>query len=458
MFSDRERNSGGMNGPPMLIRPEQRFLFGYYILIILIGSLLLMLPFSWNGKGNLNYIDAVFTSTSAVCVTGLITVDTAQYTLFGKIVIMLLIQAGGLGIIGFTTLYLALPSLRISLKHRKLVKELYLDDVETEPRSIMKQIIFITLIIEFMGAVCLWIGFTPTLKDNALFAAIFHSISAFCNAGFSTLSANLEGYVDNPIVNITIMGLIVLGGLGFMVIRDIAKKLSGKKRHLALHTRIVLVTTACLIVFGAIVFFMLEYNNAYQGLTFPQKIMAAFFQSVTPRTAGFDTIPQGHLTEPSKFFTLPLMFIGASSGSTGGGIKTTTFAILLLLSIFGSRRGGDIIIGKRRLPASLLANAAMFMLKIVMILFVCIFAMCAIELMFFPGPGKDVLSLTFDAFSAFGTVGLSLGVTPSLSVFGKIILIILMFIGKAGLVAMALISPDPRFKDKNYPSGEVLIG
>jgi trk system potassium uptake protein TrkH len=444
----------------MLIRPEKRFLFSYYIIIIGLGSLLLMLPFSWNGKDNLHYIDALFTSTSAVCVTGLITVDTAQYSIFGKIVIMLLIQAGGLGIIGFTTLYLAIPSLRLSLKHRRLVKELYLEDVETEPRNIMKQIIFITLLIECIGAVLLWIGFAPALGGDAPLTAVFHSISAFCNAGFSTMSNNLEGFVGNPIVNITIMGLVILGGLGFMVIRDVAKKLGGKKRLLALHSRIVLVTTACLILAGATVFFLLEYNHAYARLNFGEKVMAAFFQSVTPRTAGFDIVNTGSLTEPSKLFTLPLMYIGASSGSTGGGIKTTTFAVILLLSLFGSRRGGEIVVGKRRLPASLLSNAAIFMLKIIMLLFICIFAMCVVELLFFPGPRKDILTLTFEAFSAFGTVGLTLGATPTLSVFGKLILIFLMFEGKAGLVAMALTSPELRFDEKNFhhPSGEVLIG
>ncbi|MBN2353259.1 MAG: potassium transporter [Spirochaetales bacterium] len=444
----------------MLIRPEKRFLFSYYIIIILVGSILLSLPFSWNGKGSLSYIDAFFTSASAVCVTGLITVDTAQFSLFGKIIILLMIQAGGLGIIGFTTIYLAIPSLRLSLKHRMLVKELYLDDVEFEPQNIMKQIVFITLLIEFIGAVFLWIGFAPTLKENAPLAAIFHSISAFCNSGFSIFSTSMEGFVGNPIVNFTVMGLVILGGLGFMVIRDIAKRVSGKKRRLALHSRIVLVTSLCLILLGAVAFFALEYNNAYARLNPGEKVMAAVFQSVTPRTAGFDTVTQSKLSAPSKLLTLPLMYIGASSGSTGGGIKTTTFAVILLMALFGSRRGGEIVVGGRRLPASLLSNAAIFMLKIFMILFVSLFVMSVVELVFFPGPGKDLFNLTFEAFSAFGTVGLSQGVTPNLSVFGKLILVFLMFEGKAGLLAMALTSPTFRFSQKelHYPSGEVLIG
>jgi trk system potassium uptake protein TrkH len=444
----------------MLIRPEKRILFSYYIIIMLIGSFLLMLPFAWNGNTPLSYIDALFTSASAVCVTGLITVDTAQYSLFGKIVILLMIQAGGLGIIGFSTLYLAIPSLRLSLKHRKLVKDLYLDDVETEPRNIMRQIIFITLSIEFIGAVVLWVGFAPTLKEEAPFAALFHAISSFCNAGFSSFSNNLESYTGNPIVNFTVIILVLLGGLGFMVIRDIAKKVSGKKNQLALHSKIVLVTSLCLLIVGTVVYFALECNNAYAHLTFPEKLMAAFFQSVTPRTAGFDTISQTALTEPSKVFTLPLMLIGASSGSTGGGIKTTTFAVVLLLALFGSRRNGEIVVGKRRLPSSLLANAAVFIMKIIMLIFVGAFALCSIELMFFPGPGKNIVTLVFETFSAFGTVGLSQGVTPHLSIWGKFILMLLMFEGKAGLVAMALTTPDPRYMEKhvNYPSGEVLIG
>ncbi len=480
----------------MLIRPEKRILFSYYIIIMLVGSILLVLPFSWNGKSPLNYIDALFTSTSAVCVTGLITVDTSQYSLFGKIVILLLIQAGGLGIIGFSTLYLAVPSLRLSLKHRKLVKDLYLDDVETEPRNIMRQIIFITLSIEFIGAVVLWVGFAPTLGEEAPFAAIFHAISSFCNAGFSSFANNLESYAGNPIVNLTVIGLVVLvrhdeeladpasdvpqqpeyshnparsirpeflvvlGGLGFMVIRDIAKKVSGKKKQLALHTRIVIGTSLCLILVGALVFFMLEYNNAYSHLTIPEKIMAALFQSITPRTAGFDTINQTTLSEPAKLFTIPYMFIGASSGSTGGGIKTTTFAVIFLLVLFGSRRNGEIVVGKRRLPSALLTSAAVFIMKIMILIFVSAFALCSIELIFFPAEGKNLLNLVFETFSAFGTVGLSQGVTPNLSVWGKLILMFLMFEGKAGLVAMALTTPDPRYvaKHVNYPSGEVLIG
>jgi trk system potassium uptake protein TrkH len=245
-----------------------------------------------------------------------------------------------------------------------------------------------------------------------------------------------------------------------MVIRDIAKRISGKKKKLALHSRIVLVTSLCLILFSAVMYFILEYNNAYNHLTFPQKVMASFFQSMTPRTAGFTTVSQQGLSEPSKLFTLPLMVIGASSGSTGGGIKTTTFALILLLGIFGSRRNGEIIVGKRRLHAILLSNAAIFVLKIIMLLFICSFALCAVELFFFPDDGKNILTLVFEAFSAFGTVGLSLGVTPHLSAVGKLILIFLMFEGKAGLVAMALTVGEPRYKEKhiNYPTGEVLIG
>lgn len=443
----------------MLIRPEKRFLFAYFIIIIALGSILLSLPFAWAGKEPLSYLDAIFTSTSAVCVTGLTTVQTADYTLFGKIIILILIQAGGMGIISFTTIYLIIPSRRMPIQQRKLIKDFSLDSIEYDPVLIMKKIILIMFSIEMLGAIILFIGFYPTLHDHAFFAAVFHSVSAFCNAGFSTFTLNLEGYVSNPVVNITIMGLIVLGGLGFMVLRDILKKIRRKKR-LALHTKIVLITTFSLIIIGAVGYFCLEYNNAYKDLPVGEKIMASLFQSVTPRTAGFNTISQQNLTDASKFFTLPLMYIGASSGSTGGGIKTTTFFVVLFMAVLGSKRSGGVVLFKRKINPAATSFASAFMIKILMLLAICIFMLLITELIFFPGPHKNFLSIVFECFSAFGTVGLSLGATPELSGIAKIVLIFMMFEGKAGLISMALTTPESTRTEVqvDYPEGEVLIG
>ncbi len=444
----------------MRIRYRDRFfLFSYFITVILLGSIVLWLPVSWKGSGRLPYIDALFTSTSAVCVTGLVSVDTAQYSFFGKTAIMLLIQFGGLGIITFTTIFLAIPRGKISLANRKLIGDYYITSIEGNPRHIIRNIVISTFAIEILGALCMFPAFRPRAGKRAGFYALFHSVSAFCNAGFSSFSDNLEGYVTDPVVNFSIMGLIVLGGLGFVVLEDLLKKSLGIRRRLSLHTKLVLAVTSCLILGGAVVYLLFEWNGSFAPFTPPQKIMASLFQSVTPRTAGFDTIPQGVLSFPSKAFTMFLMYVGASPASTGGGIKTTTFFIVLVMILRGTEAHEDIRIFRRKVSSGSVSRGMMFALRALALLSVAVFALTVTELLLSPHEKKAFIDIVFETFSAFGTVGLSLGLTPYLSAAGKAIIILTMFAGRVGMSALAITMPRKLPKQAvDYPEEEVLIG
>lgn len=444
----------------MRIRNRERFLlFTYFGSLILAGSALLSLPVSWNGPGHLSYIDALFTATSAVCVTGLIVVDTSLYSGFGRTVVLLLIQFGGLGLITFMTIFLANPRGRISFASRKLIGDYYVGSVEVNPRKIIRSVVIFTLGIELAGALCMLPVFLRTVGNRGGFYAIFHAVSAFCNAGFSLFPDNLERYVTNPLINFSIMGLIVLGGLGFLVIEDVAERLVRKRRRLALHTRLALAVTAILFAGGAVVYLVFEAGNAYRGLGPLAKLMAAMFQSVTPRTAGFDTVSQAALTEPSKFFTMFLMYVGASPASTGGGIKTTTFFIVLTMIVRGTGARDDVRLFGRRVSPDSLARGMTYALRAFAVLALAIFALTVSELLVRPSMDKRFLTVAFEAFSAFGTVGLSLGLTPSLTGVGKLIIVLTMFVGRVGMAALAVSLPRRLpHRAVDVPEAEVLVG
>jgi trk system potassium uptake protein TrkH len=447
--------------PNMKLRNRDRFfLLTYFISIILAGSLFLWLPASWKGAGRLSYIDALFTSTSAVCVTGLTAVDTSLFSFFGKSVILLLIQFGGLGIITFTTIFLVNPRGKISLANRKLIGDYYLSSIELNPRKIIRSIIILTLAIELLGAVCLFPVFHRTLGWWAVFSSIFHAVSAFCNAGFSTFSDNLAGYVTSPTVNFTIMCLIVLGGMGFVVQDDLLKRAMGRRKKLALHTKLVMSLTLALVLGGAAIYLLFEWGgNAYAGLTAPQKLMASLFQSVTPRTAGFNTVAQDVLSFPSKAFSLFLMYVGASPASTGGGIKTTTFFIVLVMILRGAEAREDIRVFGRKVALGSISRAMMFALRALAILAAAVFALTVTELFLFPHEKKLFIDIVFETFSAFGTVGLSLGITPYLTTAGKGIIVLTMFAGRVGMAALA-VTVQGRLPKRivDIPEEEVLIG
>ena len=441
------------------MRSEKVFLFSYFLFLILVGTALLNLPFSWQNPTPLRLIDSFFTATSAVCVTGLITVNTADYSFWGQIIILILIQGGGLGIISFTTVYIILPRRRISLKNIEIIKSYTLDSVENQPKNIIRQIILLTLSIETIGTIALYLNFRPLFDDGAVFASVFHAISAFCNAGFSIFPNSLENYSGHWGINLSIAVLVILGGLGFIVFQDIGKKIARTKRTISFHSKIVLVLTGVFVVTAVIVYFLLEREGAFRHLSPAQKWLAAFFQAITPRTAGFNTIAQNELSVPSQVFTLPLMFIGGSSGSIAGGIKITTIFLVFMLILRERDARDEINLFNRKIPSGILSNAAVFVVRALLILFTSIFLLTMTEHIGGASQDKSLMALVFESFSAFGTVGLTLGITPSLTSAGKIIIILTMFAGRVGLISIAMGGTDKiSALHIDYPKGEVMIG
>ncbi len=436
------------------VSAERLTLFSYFIGLIVVGTVLLSFPAAWNGEGKLPFLDSLFTATSAVCVTGLITVDTAAYSAFGKGVILFLIQTGGLGIISFTTLYLAVPRSRISFRSIGFVKGYYLDAVEHKAEHIIRNIVLTTISLELAGSLIIFIGFRQQ-GDYSYPNALFHSVSAFCNAGFSLFPDNLERFTRNRWVSSGVMVLIVTGGIGFVVLQDLILRLRAKRKRLHTHTKIVLIATGFLIVSGALGYLIFERNATLAGYSGGNRIMIAFFQSITTRTAGFNTIPEADMSLSSKVLTLPLMFTGGASGSIAGGVKVTTI-FLVILSIFSSSdENSEVRFGRRRISRPHLRNAAMFVIKAMLILLVSILALSIAE----ARRGAEFLPIVFESFSAFGTVGLSLGLTPELTGAGKCIIMLVMFAGRVGLVSLAMSQPRKAVERRiRYPEGEVLIG
>lgn len=375
-------------------------------------------------------MDALFTSTSAVCVTGLIVQDTPTYfTPAGQVIILFLFQLGGLGIMTFSTLILLVAGRSISMTDRVIIQEGYHHAYPDNVKSLIKGIFFYTLILEFLGAALLFIHWNNQFSTGeALFQSAFHAISAFCNAGFSLFSDSFIPYRGDFWVNGVIITLIILGGLGFLVLQEI-KKVSRelakrKKFHVSLHTKMILWLTLIL-VGGALVFFVaMEWNNALQDLTLKEKILASLFQVVTPRTAGFNTMNLNALSTATVLLLILLMFIGASPGSTAGGIKTTTVGVIgaFIKSKLAARKSVNVFY--RTLPWELITRAFLLAALAVCVVFVSTFLLLWIH------PQLAFPKVLFEVFSAFGTVGLSLGITPELSEGGKMVIILTMYIGR----------------------------
>ncbi len=416
---------------------------------------MLLLPVCWAGSGRLAPVDALFTAVSAVCVTGLTTVDTADYSRFGQTVILLLIQTGGLGIITFSTMFMMLPGRRrMSFRARHFVQAYSLPLVEHDPFRMTFYIVTFTLGVELAGALALYPYFRGRV-DDPVFASVFHAVSAFCNAGFSIFRTSLESHRASAYLLLCICALIVCGGLGFLVFVDMVKCVAGWRRTLTFHTRIVLVSTASLIAVGAILFYLFEAGNTMAGLSAGDRLVNALFQSITPRTAGFNAVRQSELAQPSRLLTMLLMLIGGSSGSAAGGIKTTT-AFLVLVQLFASRdRYGEIAVFDRKVGSSTLSDALLFAVRALGLLFAGVFLLVVSE----AASGRSFVELAFESFSAFGTVGLSLGVTSQLSAAGKLVIMATMFIGRVGLISLASRDTRPRVaRVIDRPQGEVLIG
>ena len=453
------------------LRPEQIIVVGF-MLLILAGAGLLCLPISTYPGKSISFLNALFTSTSSVCVTGLVVVDTAtQFTLFGQIVILALIQMGGLGVMTVMSTVFIILGKRISLSERILIQnQLNEDNISGMVRLIIR-VIKVTLIAEGLGAVLLATRLVPMFGLKGVYFSVFHAISSFCNAGFDVFGrvahqefSSLTTFANDPAILITTMLLIIVGGLGFVVVADIFSPVRIRKRQkLTRYSRFVLILTALLIVLGAGMFFLFELSNpdtlGSKDLTVTGKILGGLFQSVTPRTAGFNTISQNAMTPASKLVTMVLMFIGASPSGTGGGIKTTTFAIVLLFTFASVVGRKEPRVGDRRLAADTIKRAMTITVLSIMLVGVAFLAVAAIE-----GARGGLFTfenIFFEVLSAFGTVGLSCGITPYLSAASRMMIIFVMFAGRIGFMTVVVALSSRKHKDEvniRYPEARFMVG
>lgn len=427
-----------------------------FLLVILFGAILLMLPVSSKLNTVTPFMDALFTATSATCVTGLVVVDTGtHFSFFGQMVLLMLIQIGGLGIMTISTVFAIILGQRINLKLENIMYQVVGGSYAVNVFQLLKSIVLVTLVIESVGTLLLFARFAQDFQPmEALFLSLFHAVSAFCNAGFSPLGNNLVSYVDSLAVNLVITALIIAGGLGFSVIIDLQHHALKKDRarKLNLHTKIVLVTTAFLLVLGFTVFYLAEYNGAMRGFSIHRRILSSWFQSVTLRTAGFNTIDLSQIGKASVLISIVLMFIGASPGSTGGGIKTTSFAVLTLSVISLLKGKRHISVFKRRIHEYNFREATGLIMLSITIILVVLFFLMLVEPHAFD-------KLLFEAVSAFGTVGLTLGITPQLTVIGKLLITILMYVGRIGPLTMIYaFSTRAKQININYAEEKIPIG
>ena len=450
------------------LRTTQIIALGFAILI-LAGSVLLTMPIASADGRATPYIDALFTATTSSCVTGLVTLVTGEHwSFFGQAVILIMIQMGGLGVVSFTTFLLMIAGKRIQLKQRMLIQEAYGFDTLSGLVRMVRKMLKGTLIVEGVGAVLYMVVYIPRYGlAKGIWVSVFTSVSAFCNAGMDLMGTDsMMPYVSHPLMNLVTMGLIIIGGLGFFVWWELTaaarrvfrEKMSLRQsvRKMSLHSKLVLCVTAVLIFGGALMFFVLEFNNpaTMGGLSLGGKIWASLFQSVTLRTAGFASIAQGSLRTGSLLLGCVLMFIGGSPGGTAGGVKTVTVTLLAcaVMAIVNGRE--DVELGNRRVSMGNVMKGVGVILLQVFFLVLSTFAMCCIE--------SDIpfIQIMYETFSALGTVGLTMGITESLSVAGKLVIIASMYFGRLGPITMAMImnvSGNKKKLHRHLPDGKVFI-
>lgn len=427
--------------------------------IILLGSLLLTLPVASSTGERVAWFDALFTSTSAVCVTGLVACDTGTaFSRFGHIVILLLIQIGGLGFMTFATLIFRMLGRPLTLRERILVRESLNEERMNGLVQMVRWVVLSALTIELAGAALLAVRMIPRFGwKTGIFYSIFHSVSAFCNAGFDLFGhfSSMTGFRSDVFVNLVIAALVVLGGLGFNVPGDLRERRIGG--GLRLQTKVVLTTYGALFLFGWMFVLFAEWNNpATLGeLSVGEKVLASLFQSVTLRTAGFNTINQASLLPATKLVSCMLMFIGAAPTSTGGGVKVTTLAVIVLLVRATARGANSIVVYRRRLDRALVQRA---MAVATIALGIVLTDVVALSLM---QPGADILDIAYECFSAMGTVGISAVGTPSLKLASKLLILMTMYFGRVGPLTMALLlarKQAAREELYRYPEGRLMIG
>ena len=435
------------------LNPPRVLALGFGVLI-LFGALLLNLPIATKTGESIGFINSLFTSASAVCVTGLVVVNTAEYwSLFGQIVIIILIQMGGLGFMTMATIVALLVGKKITLKERLIIKEQLNQETMSGLVKLTKYVIFSTFLIEVTGAILLSTRFIPKYGlVKGIWFSIFHAISAFCNAGFDIIGNSIVPFVGDFVVNMTICFLIIIGGLGFSVYIDISRNKRFKRLHL--HSKLVISITIILIIVGMLIFLMIERNNpdTLLKLTWNEKLLASFFQSVIPRTAGFNSVDISNMYDTTAFIMIILMYIGGSPGSTAGGIKTTTFGTILLTTITVIKGNKDVVVFKRRLNQDII-NRSLAIASIGLILIVSVSILLTLT------EKATFLDLLFETTSAFGTVGLTRGVTPNLSNIGKAIITLTMYAGRVGPLTMAFAFAQ-RQKQALYrhSEGNIMVG
>ena len=444
------------------LRPERVLTLGFFFLIV-IGSILLSLPISSVSGRSIGMHNSVFTATSCVCVTGLVVLDTGTtFSFFGRMVVLVLIQIGGLGLMIFATLVMIALGRRISLRNRVLIRE----SMNTTGLSgLIRLIKWFTLMagtIELIGAVILSFRFIPIYGwAKGIENSVFHSVSAFCNAGFDLFGGfkSITEYSSDPAIVLTMAALTILGGLGFFVMLEIYQNRM-RFEKLSLHTKLVLVITASLLALGFVLTVAFEWSNpgTLGGMTFFEKLLNGFYQSVTLRTAGFSTIDQAALTDSSKLFGIIFMFIGASPASTGGGVKTTTIGILILLVFSVVRANDSVVTFGKQIPVNVFKRALTIVLISLFIVIICAIVLSLTE----RNSGMTMIDLLFESTSAFGTVGLSSVGTPALSRFSQMFLIPVMFLGRVGPLTLAFaLANKLEHNAKNrlhYPEERPMIG
>ena len=428
-----------------------------FILVILIGALILTLPICTTSGESTNFLDAIFTATSAVCVTGLIVVDTGTYwNMFGQTVIMILIEIGGLGFMSFTTLIAIIFGKKITLRERLILQDAMNTFNIQGLVKMVKYVLLFTVSVQFFGALLFSTQFVPDYGlKTGVFYSIFHSVSAFCNAGFDILGefSSLTSYNSNAVVILVASALIIIGGLGFTVWNELYTTKSIKR--ISLHAKMVILVTAVLIIGGTILMFVFEHNNpnTMAEMSVVDKIMNSFFASVTPRTAGFNSIPTDGMTTAGKFLTIILMFIGGSPGSTAGGIKTTTIGIVFITVLCVIRGREDSEVFKKRFNKDLVYRA----FTLIFIGFILVVSVTM--LLSYTEKGASFISLLYETVSAFGTAGLTIGLTTKLSTIGKILIIFMMYLGRVGPLTVALSLTKKKVNPGiKYPEGKILIG
>ena len=436
------------------LSPYRKLIFGFLVAIF-IGVILLKMPFSLRENQNITVLDSLFTIVSAICVTGLSVVDISQvFTSTGQLIILFFIQLGGLGVMTVSIIVFLLVGKKMSFETRELLKEERNSNSNGGITNFIKNLLLTVSLIEILGASILAYGFSKYYPlKKSIFYGLFHSVSAFCNAGFSLFTNSLEDFRYDNLISLTVSFLIILGGIGFVTVNSLFIIKKKKLKNLSLTSKFALLITFFLLTFGTMLFLVFEYNNSstLKGMNFVDKILNSFFQSVTLRTAGFNTVPLENIKPATVFISYIFMFIGASPGSTGGGIKTTTFGILIFYAFGVLKRKEYVEVFKRRIDWELINKALAIVVISILYIAVIITILLSIEKF-------STDRVIYEVISAFSTTGLSMGITASLGIISKFLIIITMFIGRLGPMTVALAFTNNKKSSVKYPKEDILIG